>query len=61
MKKETKEEPVVDVDAEAQVEDRKLTLAILSIEEKISRQLGITVEELRKKSIIIKGSKVTVK
>lgn len=61
MKKTPKEEPVVDVDAEAQVEDRKLTLAILSIEEKISRQLGITVEELRKKSIIIKGSKVTVK
>lgn len=34
---------------------------ILLLEEKISRQLGITPEEVKQKTIIIKNGEVTIK
>ena len=60
MPKDKKVE-AVDVEAVAKADEQKLKLHVAGIEEKLSRQLGVTVEELRKKTITIKESKLSVK
>jgi len=40
---------------------KKLEGAVAFIEEKLSRELEISVDELRKKTIIITNSQVTIK
>lgn len=55
------EEKEVDVDNDARINELKLAGHVASIEERLSRQLGITVEELRKKTVTIKNSKLSVK
>lgn len=46
---------------EQELPDNKLEAVLNILEEKLSREFGITVEELRKKVITIKNRKVTIK
>lgn len=60
-KKGAVEKEEVDVEADARINELKLAGHVASIEERLSRQLGITVEELRKKTVTLKNSKLSVK
>ena len=54
-----KQQPVVEEKQELIV-DNRLASAVLIIEEKLSRAMNISRDELRKKSIVIKGCEVTI-
>ena len=51
----------VKIDEVAEAEERKLQAVVSVLEEKLSRQLEISLDELRKKKIVITNSKITVK
>lgn len=46
---------------EQELPNGKIEAMLNLVEEKLSREFGITVEELRKKVITIKNRKVTIK
>lgn len=57
----TEEKKEISVDAETKEQEKKIEMAVSVLYEKLSRSLGLSLDNLRNRSVVIKDFKVTVK